>query len=75
MICRYFPPNVAAIVRLTPFPYFIDFPARLLTGQLPAGSPEVLRGFAISATWFGIFVVIGATLWKRGLRQYSGQGA
>ncbi len=70
-----FPPRFAAVVRLTPFPYFIDFPARLLTGRLTVGDPEMVRGFGISLVWFAIFVVIGATLWKRGLRQYSGQGA
>ncbi len=70
-----FSPRVAGILRLTPFPYFIDFPARILTGRIGVLDAALYQGFAIEAVWFGIFFVIGRLLWKRGLLQYSGQGA
>ncbi len=70
-----FSPRTTAILRLTPFPYFIDFPARILTGKLHLADPALLQGFAIMAAWFLIFAAVGRILWKRGLRQYSGQGA
>jgi len=70
-----FPENVRQWLYLTPFPYCIDFPARILTGQLAIDSPEVARGYAIMAAWFVGQSVLGTFLWRRGLLQYSGQGA
>jgi ABC-2 type transport system permease protein len=70
-----FPPHVAAVVRLTPFPYFIDFPVRIITGRLGMRDASLYSGFGIMLVWFGIFFLIARTLWKRGLRQYAGQGA
>jgi ABC-2 type transport system permease protein len=62
------------ILYLTPFPYCIDFPARILTGKLAPGL-EMAQGFGIMALWFTGLLAIGRTLWKRGLVQYSGHGA
>ncbi len=59
----------------TPFPYMIDFPARILTGTLTWHDPFLYQGFAIMAAWFAAFSLLGSVLWKRGLLQYSGQGA
>jgi ABC-2 type transport system permease protein len=70
-----FPPRVAAWVRLTPFPYFVDFPARIITGRLGLGDVGLYAGFGVMALWFGVFFLTARTLWKRGLRQYAGQGA
>jgi ABC-2 type transport system permease protein len=70
-----FPPRVAAWVRLTPFPYFVDFPARIITGRLGVTDAGLYAGFGIMALWFGVFFLTARTLWKRGLRQYAGQGA
>jgi ABC-2 type transport system permease protein len=69
------PPAVRTILYLTPFPYSIDFPVRILTGALPWNDPGLLHGFAIMAAWFTAQSLLGAVLWKRGLLQYSGQGA
>jgi ABC-2 type transport system permease protein len=68
------PPGIDKWLRLTPFPYMIDFPARILTGKLLPGA-EMAQGFAILFGWFAALSFIGGILWKRGLFQYSGQGA
>ena len=68
------PASVAAFARCTPFPYVVEFPARILTGDLPLSSPELPVGFAIMTAWFIAFFALGNLLWKRGLLQYSGHG-
>jgi ABC-2 type transport system permease protein len=67
------PPALAAGLRLTPFPYMIDFPVRILTGKLIPGG-EMAAGFGILTAWFVALSGIGAAMWKRGLLRYSGQG-
>jgi ABC-2 type transport system permease protein len=68
------PPGVRQVLYLTPFPYCIDFPARILTGQLAFPSVEILQGFAVMSGWFLLQSLLGSLLWKRGLLQYSGHG-
>ena len=68
------PANVRQILYMTPFPYCIDFPARILTGRLAPGD-EMLQGFGVMAVWFAGMSMVGGLLWKRGLLQYSGHGA
>jgi ABC-2 type transport system permease protein len=68
-------PHLAALLRLTPFPYFISFPAEIMMGRLPANDPRILQGFALMTAWFVAFGLLGALLWRRGLRHYAGQGA
>jgi ABC-2 type transport system permease protein len=68
------PANVQRILYLTPFPYCIDFPVRILTGRLAPGI-DMLQGFAVMAVWFTGLSLLGSFLWKRGLLQYSGHGA
>lgn len=69
------PAGVRQALYLTPFPYCIDFPARILTRQLEFPSPEIFQGFAVMAAWFVGQSLLGAFLWRRGLLQYSGHGA
>ena len=69
------PATLRQALYFTPFPYCIDFPARLLTGQLGWSDPFVPQGFAILAAWFVVLSLLGSVLWKRGLLQYSGHGA
>lgn len=69
------PPAFRAFLYLTPFPYCIDFPARILTGALRWDDPALFQGFAVMAAWFVGQSLLGMLLWKRGLLQYSGQGA
>ncbi|WP_013325180.1 ABC transporter permease [Gloeothece verrucosa] len=66
-----FPPLVKELVFWTPFPYFIYFPAALLTG-LPV---NFIRGIFIILGWGVIFLFVNRWLWRRGLKHYSGMGA
>ena len=60
----------------TPFPYCIDFPARILTRQLAMAQPRHLPGLCRSGRLVRRPVAASASfLWKRGLLQYSGHGA
>ncbi len=70
-----FPQRARDLVNLTPFPYMIGFPAEILMGKLTATDPRLLQGFAVIAAWFLGFSFLGAILWRRGLRQFSAQGA
>jgi ABC-2 type transport system permease protein len=69
------PPRVREVVALTPFPYMVDFPARILTGKIGPGDAGLYQGFGIMACWFAAFALLGSRLWRWGLREYSGQGA
>ncbi len=67
-----FPPLIRKIALLTPFPYMVYLPAKLLTGG------EVLnplRGFAIMTVWGLAFFLLYRFLWRRGLKHYSAMGA
>jgi ABC-2 type transport system permease protein len=66
-----FPPAVQAFLQWTPFPYMIDFPARILIGR----PTDVGRGLLAILGWATIFWVVNRWLWKRGLKRYSGMGA
>lgn len=68
-----FPEGLRKAVMWTPFPYVVSFPARVITGQ--AGSGEILQSVSIMAGWFAALWIVGAVLWRRGLRRYAGQGA
>ena len=70
-----FPPRVAFLARLTPFPYVIDFPASIITGKLTVNDPAFYHGLIIIAAWFVFLYTVAFFLWKRGLKQYSGHGA
>lgn len=66
-----FPPSVRSFAELTPFPYFVYFPVKLLLGQ----PVDVLKGFTVLALW-GLAGFVGfRVLWRRGLRHYSAMGA
>ncbi len=66
-----FPPAIRELALWTPFPYLIHFPASLLVG-LPV---DVGRGILVMLIWIGVFIGAYRSLWRRGLRQYSGMGA
>jgi len=72
---RDMPAGLRTFSYYTPFPYLIDFPARILMGQIGVLSGEFWQGFGVMAIWFGVFFCVGGVLWRRGLLQYSGHGA
>lgn len=69
------PGHLQSLLYLTPFPYCIDFPARILTNDIAWNDPFILQGLLVMAAWFTAQSLLGAWLWKRGLLQYSGHGA
>jgi ABC-2 type transport system permease protein len=66
-----FPPLMRRIAMATPFPWMVDFPARLL-----AGEPVLAReGFTAIALWCLALLPPIAWLWRQGLRRYGSMGA
>ena len=66
-----FPPAVRRLALATPFPWMVDFPARLLAGE----PVNVALGFGAIAAWCLLLLPIGHGLWRAGLRRYSAMGA
>jgi ABC-2 type transport system permease protein len=66
-----FPPAVRRLALATPFPWMVDFPARLLAGE----PVNVALGFGAMAAWCLLLLPIGHRLWRAGLRRYSAMGA
>ena len=66
-----FPPAVRAVAQWTPFPYLIDFPARVLAQQ----PLDLMAGFAAQLLWIGLLLPCVLLLWRAGVRRYSAMGA
>ena len=66
-----FPPAVRRLALATPFPWMVDFPARLLAGE----PVNLALGFGAIAAWCLLLLPIGHWLWRAGLRRYSAMGA
>ena len=66
-----FPPVVRRLALATPFPWMVDFPARLLAGE----PVNAALGFGAIAAWCLLLLPIGHLLWRAGLRRYSAMGA
>jgi ABC-2 type transport system permease protein len=66
-----FPPAVRAAAQWTPFPWLIDFPARLLAG-LPVNAAV---GFGAQLAWIAVLLPLVLLLWRTGVRRYTAMGA
>ena len=66
-----FPPYIAKLSYLTPFPFFISYPAKLLSGQSFDITSYIISVF----TWAFLLFSISHFMWKKGVRKYSGMGA
>lgn len=66
------PKNIADILLLTPFPYFIYFPAKIYLGTLPLD--QIIKGFTILSFWVLAFWYLMTRVLARGLRKYSAFG-
>ena len=66
-----FPPSIQALAHWTPFPWMIDFPARLLAG-LPV---QAALGFAVQVAWIALLLPLALLLWRAGVRRYTAMGA
>jgi ABC-2 type transport system permease protein len=73
-----FPAPVRTLALLTPFPWMVAFPARLLAGQgaIPLGvEGSTAAGFGVTAAWLLLLVPPCRGLWRAGLRRYAAMGA
>ena len=66
-----FPSVVREVALLTPYPWMVYFPARILTGQ----PVELWRGLITLSAWGFIFIVVNRIAWRQGLKRYSAMGA
>ncbi|HEY1100714.1 MAG TPA: ABC-2 family transporter protein, partial [Myxococcota bacterium] len=68
-----FPEAAREIVLLTPWPYLVWLPARVLMGDV---DPSVLlRGVVVMLGWCVFFFVVNRVLWRAGLKRFSSMGA
>jgi len=66
-----YPDAVMDVVRYTPFPSLIAFPAQVLLGQ----DVDVGHHLTVLAAWGIPLLVVNRWLWRRGLARFSAMGA
>ena len=66
-----FPSNVLKFAMLTPFPYLINFPAKVLSGM----QVDLFSGFLAQILWISILMPSVNILWKLGVKRYTAMGA
>ena len=67
-----FPPAAQGVLAWLPFRALYDFPVNTLMGKLTF--EEWCAGMALSLGWCGALMAIGALVWRRGQRVYTGVG-
>ena len=67
-----FPDAARRIAAVTPFPYMVYMPAKLMTSGDASG---LGTGLTVMALWAGGFLLIQRLLWRLGLRRYTAMGA
>ena len=67
-----FPPAVKDVVMLTPFPYMVWVPARLIVG---GAAVDLEQACVVCGAWMVALVVINRIVWARGLKRFTAQGA
>lgn len=72
-VYEQYSPTLARVLMLTPFPYLIYFPSRLLTGG--EVNVSIAQGFGVLVGWTVVFYLLSRLLWRIGLKQYSAMGA
>ena len=66
-----FPESIRSLVMKTPFPYFLSFPARVISGL----DVDISHGFLMLLFWGFFFFIIGLFAWNKGIKRYSAMGA
>ena len=66
-----FPIYVKSWIYLTPFPYLIDFPANLLSGN----ATNVSGGLIMQILWIIILFPIFRKIWSEGTKKYTAMGS
>ena len=65
-----FPEYVKSWIYLTPFPYLIDFPACVLSGN----QTKLFLGIVIQIFWIFLFYFIFRKVWKLGTKKFTAMG-
>ena len=66
-----FPEYVRSWIYFTPFPYLIDFPANLLSGN----TTNIIRGFSMQILWILLFFSLFRNIWSLGKKKYTAMGS
>ena len=66
-----FPSSVLKVAMLTPFPYLINFPAKILSGL----DVHLANGFLAQIGWIFILFPLVLIIWRAGVRHYTAMGA
>ena len=67
---KSFPDYVKGWIYFTPFPYLIDFPASLLSGN----QIDIFPGLLIQIIWIVLFFSIFRKIWQLGTKKYTAMG-
>ncbi len=66
-----FPQYVKSWIYLTPFPYLIDFPANLLSGN----KTNISGGFIMQILWILLLLPLFIKIWSEGTKKYTAMGS
>ncbi len=66
-----FPEYVKSWIYITPFPYLIDFPANLLSGN----KTNIIEGFIMQLFWISILFPTFRKIWSMGTKKYTAMGS
>ena len=66
-----FPEHVKSWIYLTPFPYLIDFPANILSGN----NTNIISGFFMQIFWISVLFPIFKRTWSLGTKKYTAMGS
>lgn len=67
-----FPKWSYELLQLTPFPYMIDFPFKVLQGEI--GAQLFFKNLIVTIVWLLVFRALAYFVWKRGKYAYTGVG-
>ena len=66
-----FPKYVKSWIYFTPFPYLIDFPANLLSGN----KTNISGGFIMQILWILLLFLLFTKIWYEGTKKYTAMGS
>tara|TARA_A100001388_G_scaffold252261_1_gene214629 strand:- start:826 stop:1620 length:795 start_codon:yes stop_codon:yes gene_type:complete len=66
-----FPEYVKSWIYYTPFPYLIDFPANLLSGN----KTNIIGGFCMQVLWIVLLYPLFRKIWFKGTKKYTAMGS
>ena len=66
-----FPEYVKSWIYVTPFPYLIDFPANILSGNMT----NLINGFLMQILWISVLFPLFKRIWSIGAKKYTAMGS